>query len=347
MTARPRLRLRVWDSAAGRSAERPLPIDKASNDCTVTLRCLPGASGVHLVISDDHSVRLRAEIAAAPGETFPVRIEVDEHGDVHLSGRGRETFFLPVDDRYESLPALAPPSGDAPVDIAIVIDGTMRRWRENAAHVEALLLLVTEIVDGRQGRVAVLAFGDQEQPGVNARGLWPDYQILPQEDEQIFRESDIDDLRRHLLAIPATVGGDYVDALADALDACARLQWREEARKLAIVSGDSPGYSLVRPTPGNADICIRLHDVDTGAHRLHERGVEVLTIYDAPPVDHAIRGTAVSREMLAYTRDQYARLASLPAMSFEAASFDPASAAAIVRERTASIGRGMTLPEAV
>ena len=51
------------------------------------------------------------------------------------------------------------------------------------------------------------------------------------------------------------------------------------------------------------------------------------------------------RRLLAYTQEQYRRLASLPAMAFALSSFDPKAAVQMLRERSDSIGRGATIGE--
>ena len=65
-----------------------------------------------------------------------------------------------------------------------------------------------------------------------------------------------------------------MDALADALAECASARWHPEARKLLVVTGDSPGYSILNPAPWGANAAVREKDVETVALDLHRKGVE-------------------------------------------------------------------------
>jgi hypothetical protein len=147
------------------------------------------------------------------------------------------------------------------------------------------------------------------------------------------------------MAVRPTPGGDFVDALADALYACARLRWRK-GRRLLVISGDSPGFSLLQPLTAGTDVCVRKRDVETQALELHRLGVEIVTIYHAAPSNAAV--TPLGRSLLAEAGAQYARIASLPEeMAFEASSFEPEEAANRVAAIGVPIGRGASLGEFV
>jgi len=149
-------------------------------------------------------------------------------------------------------------------------------------------------------------------------------------------------LRQRLLSLPPTPGGDFVDALADALAACGQLRWRPDARKMIVLTGDSPGSSLLYELPLGSDLCVRRFDVDTQAMQLHQQGVELITIYHPPP-DKTF--TIDQLRFVEATRRQYARLASLPELAFEVQSFDPEAAAERARQIVKTVGRGATLAE--
>lgn len=355
MTASSTFRLRVW---SGEETTVALPIGAPGSLCTVELRCLPGASGIHVVLFDDKVVHLRAEVPADPGEVIPLKVELDETTTPHVSSRGRNLILLPGDERYDPVPPIAPWPPQSPLDLAIIIDGTLRNWEEKGGrllddknlwgmYVEKLLDFAALIVDGRNWRATVIAFGDQEMPAVTAPDLRPRYHLYPPDDERSLRLLDLDRLLDTLLAVPVTPGGDFVDALADALAACERLRWREDARKVVVLIGDSPGCSLLYPLLKGADLCVRQLDVDTQASHLHRLGVEVLTIFNGPAAKVKIDVRPVEQELIRGARAQYFRLASLPELAFEAAVFEPHAAAERLERVATPIARGAALGELV
>lgn len=355
------LRLRVWDTNLGMAADWPLSPENPA-DAPVELRCLPGATAIHVVLSDHDGVHLRAEISAEPEEVISLHVQLSENGTPYVRSRERDVLLLPVDARYEPAPPITRGRADAPVDIAIIVDGTTRGSDPNAAsdkqvrllddkprweaHADTLIGVVEELSRGGDTRTVVIAFGDQDPVGVAAPDLQPDYHLQPDEDEQVLQHFTPAKLKERLLACPATPGGDFVDALADALAACTRLRWRPGARKLVIITGDSPGLSLLHPLPKGADVCVRARDVDTEAMRLHREQIEIATIYHAPPLDRRAL-LPVERELLHEARAQYERLASLPALAFEAGTLDVASAVSCLLQNTRAIGRGAALGELV
>lgn|GEM_PF-1403810 len=347
------IHIRALRTEALEFREVPLAVIKGGSPCTVRLRCLAGASGLHLVLSAGGNVRLRVEVPADGGETVAVQVELDEGEGLQVWSPGRDVLFLPVEDRYDPPAPIRPAAPDASLDLVLVVDGTAR-WasqEEREDHFEKLLGFVGQISDGHLGcRAVVVAFGDQPPPNTTAMDLIPFYHFFPREEEaRSLQPLDIERLRRELFAIPATTGGDFVDALADALDACARLRWREGTRKLLVLSGDSPGHSVLYPLRKGADACVRKLEVDTQALRLHRLGVEMVTIYRDPPApsESGLYDLAFKRDLLLGARLQYARLASLPELAFQVSTFNPELAAAAVRGRKEAIGRGTSLGELV
>lgn len=369
MTAnRAALHLRVWNDGKPDVVALPVPASEAGSSATVELRCLPGASAIHVVVSDDTRVHARAEIAADPGEVVPVKIDLDERGAPYVWSRGRTIFHLAQEARFDPPMPIQPSIADAPMDLAIVVDGTLRGWPEAdkkaassseqsfpllestplwTVHVDRILAFVDEIVRGRDARVAVLAFGDQDPPAVTARDLRPQYRLFPREDQRALQPFDRNRVREKMLAIPPTSGGDFVDAVADALAASAHLLSRDNVRKLVLLTGDSPGGSVLHPLPKGGDLCVRTLDVDVQAQTLHNQGVEIMTIYHAPRADLGLYAIAFQRDLIRAAQDQYRRLASLPELAFEASTFQPDQAAERFRNISGPIARGAALGELV
>ncbi|MDQ3280770.1 MAG: hypothetical protein M3Q69_05090, partial [Acidobacteriota bacterium] len=79
----------------------------------------------------------------------------------------------------------------------------------------------------------------------------------------------------------------------------------------------------------------------------HRQHVEIATIYHAPgaTASAALHAVAYQRELLLATKAQYARLASVAELAFDAESFDPAAAATALHQLPPAIGRGATFGE--
>jgi len=336
------------------------------------LLALPGADAVHVAISDSATgpILCRCEIPASPGTFVSLTLRRGEGGwraESDLPG----LLLMPA-DAGEPLPAL--PSGvqtsapGAPTaeqetdwDVALVIDATARWFKPaesgtldtsgllladrqcRAALGSALTELLCALHPGAgQLRLAVLAFGDHPIPGVDAEALRSEVPLQHQGQQgrvpmRPFQGRDAQDV---LEGLKATPGGDFVDALADALAACRTLPWTA-ARRLLIVVGDSPGHSIAHPAPPGADVLAREHDVDLEVSGLHaDKQVEVVTLYNRPPPGLMERINEPGRALLAYAEAQYRRLASLPDYALDFESLDPGALARRLRERSTMIARG-------
>ncbi|WP_295384762.1 hypothetical protein [uncultured Thiodictyon sp.] len=360
-------------------APASLPLAPTANgEYPFSLECLPGADAIHLAIAVGGRPRLRAEVRAQPGELVRCTLRLTDNGEPLLDAGSHQVLFLPVERTYGPLPPIPPPAAPSAWDICLVIDATTRggaqahaddrttmdadrpaptldtlllnqpdQW---AAVVEPAMELLRQLASDcppDQGcRFAVIAFGDEAPPpGVYAADLVPAYRLrsLPADRPghllvPLAAAALADLLLTRILATP---GGDFVDALADALDAAGALQWGDERRRLLVLIGDSPGHATAHPIPYGGDALARRADVDTAVARLHrDHHVEVLTLYHAP--DAALVETLLDaqRALLDHARDQYRRLASEHRLALTAADFDPQAVADILRGRTAPLGRG-------
>jgi hypothetical protein len=352
-----RLSLRVVALPEAEICTVPLPLEESGSSCSVYLRCLPGSAAIHLAfLNDEGGIVLRTEIEATGGETVPVQIALGAERDVRVSSRGRKVLTLPPDALYEPPPPIAAAGPGTSLDLAFVIDGTARSFvlEEEGIVSEPLLGrgeswqkqvdLVTRfaegIAEGVEGnRFTVLAFGDEDLRGIDAPDLKPRYLIHPSEAKRKFVPWSPARCREALTAVEPTPGGDFVDALADALHACSRLPWRERARRLVLIYGDSPGHSVSHPLPQGADARVRRLDVDIEAERLHMAGIEIATLYFDPSEGLGLHQVAFQRELVSATREQYLRLASLPEMAFVLSGFHPEEAARELKAWKGLLGR--------
>ncbi len=218
------------------------------------------------------------------------------------------------------------------------------QWR---AVVAPVVDLVRHLGGPGQGcRLAVIAFGDEAPPpGIYAPDLLPDFHLRtlpPERPEHLLIPLTPESLTELLLTrLTPSPGGDFVDALADALAAAGRLQWGDERRRLLLLIGDSPGHATAHPVPYGGDALPRRADVDTEAARLHrDHRVEVLTLYHPPPAAFAKTLLPAQAALTQHAREQYRRLAGRPALAFTTGDFDPRQAADTLLGRRTPLGRG-------
>ena len=344
--------LLAFDSRGRALPGQPLPLAGPGSSCSLRLRSLPGATGVHLALTDGEGVLLRAEVAAESDEWVEVAVEWDADGSWSVASAGRRVLQLPVEDANAPLSPLLPLYRARQLDVALLVDGTTRAgktallaeresWRAHGEKLVALTAGLTAAMNANL-RVAVIAFGDRPVPSASAADLKPEYHLRPAEpEERALGSMDADQLRSRLLSLRPTSGGDFVDALADALAACRGLRWRKGARKLLVVTGDSPGYSIRRPAPWGADAQVRESDVDVEATALHRLGVEIVTLYHPPELNSAT--FEFERPFVEHARAQYLRLAARPGLHFEAGAFDPEAAVRALTTRVPALGRGASL----
>ncbi len=336
----------------------PLEFDGTRGRWRLQLDCLPGASATHIPILQDGQVLCRLEVDSDHADSIELILEFDAEKGVTAT-TGRRLLVLPADTRHRPLPMIRPTS-HSKLDLFFIIDGTtgvaLESRGDTAADGRSLLLLnkemwanhVWELVGLAEHlrreyadlRCGVLAFGDDPIDGFEAPDLIPAYRLAPNHQRRKLRTISREQLEGTLLTLEASPGGDLVDALADALEAARHVGWRD-ARRIVVVSGDSPGFSLTQTPclPRVANGLVRRYDVDQEAAALHESGIEILTIYH-PPEGNWSKRTRSSAE---YTQDQYRRLASHPEIAFDQKEFDAATAAELLAASAQPIPRGPSL----
>ena len=359
-TARAILSLHTVDPHTGQTATTELTDLSTHGRCTVRLAGLPGSAGIHLPLVDaGGALAQRLEVATSAGEEVLLEMRLAEDGAV-VANAGQWPVFTPsTDPNYSPLPPLVPVADGKKLDLALIIDGTARYYNAETARSQPLIpdrdlwarhtTLLCEAVDSLAGahedvQVAMFAFGDHHFTELQDKQLQPKYLLHPENpvDRALGRYSR-ERLERQLRDVPYSPGGDFLDALGDALHfaTSSTLRWRPDARKLLLVSGDSPGYSVMHPAPWGADLLAREHDVDMVAKELHRRGVEVATIFHDLPEDSGYDSRTV-KALLRHAEDQYRALACRRQWAFTLAGLDSETLSSRLAT-TGTVGRGHCL----
>ena len=130
---------------------------------------------------------------------------------------------------------------------------------------------------------------------------------------------------RAMAALKKREGFDYIDELASGLEACSGLPWPKDAKKVLLVIGNSPGYSLIDPAPATKlalpNIGPRRFDIDTYLTQLKQQQITILSIYiDYMAADDEALPDQIN--LARWTKDQYKNMASTPAFAFNSLDID-------------------------
>jgi hypothetical protein len=358
----PTYRAHYFEDGEERSARFSL---SPGESCLLRLEAAQGSQAIYVVITEEADgrsrPRLRAEVEAEPGERVEVKVSLHPASDggepwLSLASENKRCLILKPDHQYSPLPPLVPRRDSRELDVAVVIDGTVRIWDEDAAqlnllldqrdawleHVVQLTALLEELMESyRDVHAAVYAFGDHLFSELGDPDLKPSYLLDPPEGHRL-RVSQAEELQQRMMDLRSSPGGDFVDALGEALSVACTLAWRPNARKILILSGDSPGHSLLYPLPRTADGRVRDADVDMAAAQLHCAGVEIVSIYHDVPTDSGLREGRAG-PLLRGARDQYRHLASHTGYAVQHSELDVGELVARLRNPPAWIGRGACL----
>jgi hypothetical protein len=235
------MRPEVRISALPADGEQPAPIAvEADGDGVYRfgLECLPGADAVQLLLDLDRKPRLRAEVRARAGDVVRLEVRIDEAGEPVLRTGSNRVLFLPVGVDYDPVPPLPSPRPDAPWDICLLIDATMRHSAEAAREKPA----------GAESE-------SRAQPGAGGASKTPAPAPAPSPDTIPRR-----DLDRFLIDQPEPWG----KVVAPVVELVRGLAAAAEARIAVIAFADEP------PTPGiyASDLVPRYHLRHLPAERL-------------------------------------------------------------------------------
>jgi hypothetical protein len=339
----PPMQLRCVDPATGALKDEPLPMTDVG--CRLMIRKLPGAAAIHLLFRRSGAPALRAELKPDTNDPVPVLLTLDEQFRPRISPGERQVLFLPPDDRYEPPPPLRRARQTDKLDLVFLVDATTLRlipakdkerrrlgplidlmnadaWQSVADSLAAVAQRLRAAYPNLQA--SVMAFGDENMEFLaSATDLQCQHVIYPPgADQRLLRPLTQEQLRARLRRVPATSGGDFVDALAEGLQAAGGVGWRPEARHILLLFGDSPGFSLGRPAPPGADARVRSLDVEWEALHLHVcHQIEIAAVYAGAPPDGMPYQMASPELYLDFARDQYEALASHHTLFWSLAEF--------------------------
>nr|VFJ50000.1 MAG: hypothetical protein BECKDK2373C_GA0170839_102726 [Candidatus Kentron sp. DK] len=342
------------------------------------VRVQPGKPFPLPVLPGEHWTTFRLIVDGEPHAVFQVEtldypslnpvIEADRNGILHVRIQGHKVLrFAP--DAVPSIQPLKVDKSAKRVDIAWVIDATQaglksaqsekKKETQPARTIwESHVTAMAELIDamgsgtnsGREARTAVLGFADGASgassgffpDGVNEKGRRHSSNIAYlTKPERAFRPMDGGDLKKLAGEITRIDGNDYVDALGEALNACVGLAWNGD-RRIVVVSGDSPGYSLAFPPPeAGVDTGHCRRDVDAAAMALHELGVEIVTAY--LPMADIVNPPSRIAGLLAWTQEQYKRLASAKEYAFTVEAFTSEVVLQTLENAPEAIGRSSAI----
>ena len=328
--------------------------------CKIQLEVAPGASAVQVVVRDGEKVVAAIEIPALPGEIVTVELRLAADGSV--VARANFKNFLTLPDQEPPAPLLLAPATGQELDLAVLVDGTCLHPKgKDTTDLEYLLspAMVSEWgeVSGKLAEfagiaakkysnvlVTAMAFGDEPMPLLKNRQLVPSYLVHPQSaGDRKWRQTTAAQISTvlsvQLRSLPYTPGGDFVDGLADGMRACRDLPWRQGARKLLLIFGQSPGYSVLEAPDELTNLLARTMCIEDEIELLHQKGVEVITLFHHPA--ELEDRYAVNNPLIAeHSRKQYLGLASLSGWSASSPEFDAATLASQWLTPPKSIARG-------
>jgi hypothetical protein len=315
----------VVDRGAGTIQRAPVEFDQTTNAAQIRLELTPGASSVQVVARDNGTVLSWIEVPAQPGEQMTIEFRRSPNGRVRAFSLTRDYLILP--DEEPPAPLLIKPRQTDQLDLIVLVDGTCLHPDSENALTYLLAPETSEawhaVVGGIEqfvGRIAekypklwatAMAFGDEPMSMLANNLLKPTYLVYPPSPGNRRLESITPgQLGQRLQSLPPTPSGDFVDGLADGLQACQQTTWRENSRKLVLVFGQSPGYSVLDATDDMTNLLIRKTCLEEEVAALYHKGVEIVTIFHEPSEAEERYKTDLP-DVLQRAREQYRSLASL------------------------------------
>ena len=262
---------------------RDLPRVDTSRMLTVEVRDDKGRASpfapVELRCSDGNSIKLKT-VADGKVVFFPEHDRLSK--EVWVRSRGSKWRKLSLSDDAGSqsvtITSEAPTRAVSKLDLALVVDVTGSMSDELRYLQAELATIVNDLKDRHSGldiRVGFTFYRDKGDAFVT---------------RTFALGSDIEAAQKHLAAQRAQGGGDYEEAMQDALIRAANQEWREDAVKTLLLVADAP--------PHNADIPLTWR----AAEHLRQNRVHIVPVGASGVADTA---EYVMRAMAAVTQSRY------------------------------------------
>jgi len=262
---------------------RDLPRVDTSRMLTVEVRDDKGRASpftpVELRCSDGNSIKLKT-VADGKVVFFPEHDRLSKEVWVRARGSQWRKLSLSADAGSQSvtITSKAPTPVVSKLDLALVVDVTGSMSDELRYLQAELVSIVSDLKDRHSDldiRVGLTFYRDKGDAFVT---------------RTFAMGSDIDKAQTHLDAQRASGGGDYEEAMQDALIRAANQEWREDAVKTLLLVADAP--------PHNADVPLTW----LAAEHLRQNRVHIVPVGASGVADTA---EYVMRAMAAVTQSRY------------------------------------------
>lgn len=333
---------------------------------SIELLSVNGSSGVHLCMKSDDEIIRQVQISTHVDEI--VKIKFENTADNFKSSNANR-IELPPDNLYQVDQNAFCPIDSTQLDVLFIIDATIQSSSLGNIEIKdddtGFLLDNTDFTEQLSEKLdsflhavndqysdihySILSFADVTTEGIRSRDLKPSYVLQPNKLAERFLHSwNEEKLKDDVKHLQTSSGCDYIDALAEALNAVADYNWRHNARKLIYIIGDSPGFSILNPPPViggmQANTAIRHFDIESEAMELHRNKIEIMSVYIND--DEELERSIVPIDKLRlYTKKQYQGLASLKEYAHTWATWQPEKMASYFKQQAQQlIGRGFCYP---
>lgn len=334
----------------------------------ISLHSVNGSKGIQFVLTaeKDNSPLRQTQFTTYRNEK--VNITINEGAELLFKSSNINRIELPNDSLYYPENQAFYPIDTKQLDILFIVDATMNNSAlinletdsnstfllENEVFVKELTKKINDFITALSDTYdniaySILSYGDVSTTGVKAYDLRPSFILSPKtKSSRYFLAWEKHNLEKDISHLKPSSGCDYVDALAEALHETLDYNWRNTARKLIFVIGDSPGFSIEKPAPViggvQANTAIRHYNLESESMRLHKNKIEIMSLYINDDTELERSSNPIDK-LRHYTKTQYIELATLDSYSQTWEEWQTNELATIFKESANKLlGRGFCYP---